>query len=290
MAFDDIPNTFPSGNTIPGGSDQPFLTGDPARDGLQGDVHWKLQTIEPPGLKFKNFTVSGQLPTTEDGVTLRENEVIAEASTYSQTDPFIQWIRGELKVASFEVILFSRDKDEDIMSMYRNMLATKTYVSELNRIPVCRFTYGNMVSIKCQVSGFGDVKFFRPKPDAKARRIEFTITLKKYVPYKIKELDRNQKPKFSRMQIASGDERMYEVLARQEYGPNAAIYGDRLRKLNRAEPFAVSDGGLTKVPRSDKVAIGQLSPEFHGFQITREETNAVFLDRAVARNEKFLII
>jgi hypothetical protein len=290
MALGDIPDTFPTGSTIPSGSDQPFLTGDPARDGIQGDVHWKIQTIEPSGLKFQNFTVTGQLPVTEDGVTFRENEVIAEASTYSQSDPFTQWIRGELKVASFEVVLYSRDKNEDIMAMYKNMVAAKTYVPELNRIPVCRFTYGNMISMKCQIAGFGDVKFFRPKPDSKARRIEFTITLKKFVPYNIEELDRNQKPKFSRMQVVAGDERMYEILARKEYGPNAAIFGDRLRKLNRAEPFAVSDGGSTKVPRADKVAIGQLSPEFHGFQITREETNAVFLYRAVTRNEKFLIV
>lgn len=290
MAFEDVPNQFPTGDTIPSGTDQPFLTGDPARDGVQGDVHWKIQTIEPPGLKFKNFTITGQLPTPEEGITMRLNQVIAEAATYSQTDPFTQWVRGELKVVSFDVVLFSRDKDEDIKTMFDNMVAAQTYVPELNRIPVCRFTYGSIVSIKCQIAGFGDVKIFRPKPDGKARRIEFPITLKKFISYKIKEIDRNQKPKFSRMQVVSGDERMYEFLARKEYGPTGAVYGDRLRKLNRGEPFAVSDGGTTKVPRADKVAIGQLSPEFHGFQITREETNAVFLDRAVARNEKFLVI
>jgi hypothetical protein len=290
MAFDDLPDTFPTGNNIPAGSDQPFLTGDPARDGVQGDVHWKLQSVEPPGLKFQNFTISGQLPVTEEGITWRRNQVIAEASTYSQQNPFVQWIRGELQVISFDVVLFSRDKDEDIKAIYNGMLAAQTYVPELNRIPICRFTYGNFDSVKCQCAGFGDVKIFRLKPDGKARRIEFQMTLKKYIPYKIKEIDRNKKPKFSRAQMVSGDERMYEILARREYGIDASIYGVNLRRLNRADSFAASDGGIVKVPRGDKIAVGRLRPEQHALQTEREETAAVFLSRASARRDKFLIV
>jgi hypothetical protein len=116
------------------------------------------------------------------------------------------------------------------------------------------------------------------------------MTLKKYIPYKVKEIDKNKRPKFSRAQMVSGDERMYEVLARYEYGLDAAIYGVNLRRINRADSFAASDGGLVKVPRGDKIATGRLQPEQHALQIEREETAAVFLARANARGDKFLIV
>jgi hypothetical protein len=278
---------LPSGNTIPQQSVPPPVNIN--RGGAQSDVHWKLSTIEPRDLKFKNFTVTGQMPIDEDGISYAMNELVSTASTYGIPHPFIQWIRGELEVISFNVVLFSRDSEEDISSMFEEMKRLKLYVPELKRIPICRFTYGNIISVKCMIKGLGEVKFARARTDGQARKITFRLTLHRYVPIVINEIDRNKKPKFSRMQTVSGDGRMYENIAGREYGLAAAIYGDRLRKLNRAEPFAVADGGATKVPRFDKISGDRIEPEFYGFRDSREDVANMLQQRMKNRNSLFLV-
>jgi len=279
-----------SGNVIPRNITPYFGSIDYRRQGPQGDVHWKLETIEPVGLQFQNFVVSGQLPVSEEGITLSYNQVVAETGVYGLPLPFVQWVRGEVQIVTFDVMLFSRDKDEDILTMFNEMARVTQYIDELKRIPLCRFTYGNILSIKCLVGGFGEVKIARPRNDGKARKIEFTLTLKRYQPYELKETDPNKPVKKSRMQVVSGDERMYEILARKEYGFANAIYGDRLRKLNRAEPFAVADEGKAKIPKGKIILAERIQPEYHAFNMNNESVAEMFLTRAVARNGRTLVI
>lgn len=292
--FNDDPTDFgpgPTGNTIP--TQRPFFgIVDPNRQGPQGDVHWKLQTIEPSGLAFKNFMVSGQMPVKEDGVNVRMNQVIPDAGTYNMPHPFIQWVRGEIQVISFDVVLFSRDKNEDVLSKFKEMKRTQTFVPELGRTPVCRFTYANIMSVKCMVVGFGDVNFSRPTSDGQARKIEFTLTLKRFVPFRVPTMDRNKPVKKSMRRLVGGDERMYETIARRYYGFENALYGVRLRreKENRRFPFAAQDGENVQIPRADKVVVGRLSPTHYALQISREDVSAMFLQRANARNNRFLIV
>ncbi len=293
--FNDDPTDFgpgPTGNTVPTSKAPFFATIDPNRQGIQGDVHWKLETIEPSGLRFKNFTVSGQLPVKEEGVSVRMNQVVPDAGTYNMPYPFVQWVRGEMQVISFEVILYSRDKNEDILSMFREMARLQTHVTELGRIPICRFTYANILSIKCIVQGFGDVRIARPRADGQARRIEFTMTLKRFTPFKVPTMDRNKPTRRSLYRTVGGDDRMYEIIARRQYGFENAIYGVRLRRerVNRQYPFAAQDEKKVQIPRADKVVVGTISPVFYGFQITREDVSDVFLARATARNQRFLIL
>jgi hypothetical protein len=289
--FNDDPTGFgpgPSGNVVP---ESPFFAEiDPNRQGSQGDVHWKIETIEPSGLKFQNFTVTGQFPVKEEGIKISVNQNIAEAATYGVPHPFIQWIRGELNIITFDVVLFSRDENENILPMWQRMLRLQQYVPELNRIPICRFVYGNIISMKVQVAGFGDVQIYRPKTSGTARRIEFPLTLKRFVPYKIQEIDRNKPPKFSRKQMVSGENRMYEQLARKEYGQESAMLGVSLRKLNRAFPFAAEDGGVVRIPRIDKIARDRAEPEFHGFNIKDEEVSNMFVKRLEKRKNLFLVV
>jgi len=293
MTFDD-PTDFgpgPTGNTIP--SVRPFFGAvDPNRQGPQGDVHWKLETIEPSGLNFKNFIVSGQLPVKEEGITIRMNQVIPDASTYNMPFPFVQWVRGEVQVITFDVILFSRDKNENILSMFKEMARLQDYVSELGRIPLCRFTYSNILSLKCLIQGFGDVKIARPRNDGEARKIEFTMSLKRFTPFKVPTQDRNKPIKRSMRRLVAGDDRMYEIIARRTYGFENAIYGVRLRREleNRGFPFAADEGSKVQIPRADKVVVGIISPAFHAFQLGREAVSDMFLARAVARNDRFLIL
>lgn len=293
--FDDDPTDFgpgPTGSTVPTSQGAFATLPDPVRGGPQGDVHWKLETIEPSGLEFKNFTVSGQFPVKEEGISIRMNQVLPDTGTYNMPFPFVQWVRGQVQVISFDVVLFSRDKDENILAMFKEMERLQTYVPELGRIPVCRFTYGNILSVKCMVEGFGEVKIARPRTDGKARKIEFPISLKRFQPFKVPSQDSNAPVKRSMRRIVGGDDRMYEVIARRIYGVENAIYGVRLRreKENRRYPFAAQDGEKVQIPRKDKVVIGSISPTFYAFQIGREDVANAFLARAVARNNRFLIV
>lgn len=293
--FNDDPTDFgpgPTGNVIPNSNNPFFATIDYRRQGPQGDVHWKLETIEPGGLNFKNFSVSGQLPVKEEGITVRMNQVVPDVGTYNMPSPFIQWVRGEVQVITFDVVLFSRDKDENILSMFNEMARLQGYVPELGRIPLCRFTFSNIMSVKCLVQGFGDVKIARPRNDGQARKIEFQMALKRFTPFKVPTMDRNQPVKKSMRKLVGGDERMYETIARRVYGFENAIFGVRLRREleNRRYPFAAQDGEKVQIPRADKVVVGKISPVFYALQITREDVSEVFLDRAVARNERFLVL
>lgn len=285
----NLPVTAGSGNVIPRNVKPFFGVVDYRRQGPQGDVHWKLETIEPQGLQFQNFTVSGQLPVSEEGISLTFNQVVAEAAIYGLPFPFVQWIRGALQVITFDVMLFSRDKDEDILDMFNEMARLQGYVEELQRIPLCRFTYGNILSVKCLIRGFGEVKIARPRTDGQARKIEFTLTLARYYPFSVKEADPTRPPKKSRMQVVSGDERMYEILARKEYGFGATIFGDRLRKLNRGNPFAVEDAGKTKIPKGKIILIERIVPEFHAFNLRNKAVAQMFLNRASKRNNLTLV-
>lgn len=279
-----------TGNTAPSTGAQAPGNTPPSRASTQGDVHWKLETIEPVGLAFKNFTVIGQFPA-KDGITVRMDQVVADAATYNMTAPFVQWVRSELQTISFDVILFSRDKDEDILARFNQMLRLQSYVAELGRIPICRFSFGDIISVKCIVVGFGDVKIGRPKVSGQARSIEFTMSLKRFTPFKVPTQDANKPVKKSLRKIFGNDDRMYESIARKHYGINNAIYGVRLRREleNRGAPFVARENSSVQIPRADKVVVGRITPIFHGFQLGRSNVAQAFQERIAARNGRFLV-
>lgn len=304
--FDSNPFSLPSGNTIPapvqstGGGGNPFAEGiDPfpgqpvsvagSSTGRQGDIHWRIDTVEPSGLKFKNFSVTGQFPVNEEGIVWKLDQVVPEAATYGLPNPFVQWIRGELQTITIPVVLFSRHKNERVSDIFRQFMRLQTYIPELKRTPICHFAYADLVSMKCIVKGFGDVKIARPTVEGRVRQIQFTITLHKYRPYKRVEIDASKPVKLSRMQTAAGALRMYEALSKKEYGAEVAVYGVELRRLNRQYPFAVPEGGKTKIPRFSAIAIRSIYPEFHGFDLFNEDASNAFLERANKRNELFLV-
>lgn len=268
---------------------QPGVTLYSSRESTQGDVHWRIETIEPIGLNFQNFIVQGQLPIADEGITLRDSQSIPEVSSYGVPQPFIQWVRGELQTISFPCLLYSRDRQEDIKQIYDSFRRLQTWTPELRRTPLCRFSYGSILSMKVMVRGFGDVKIARPKPDGSARKIEFTMTLAKWKPYTLNEVDVTKPQSESRMQICSGDTRMYETLARKEYGDNFAIYGDRLRKRNRKNGFAVPDGERTKVPSAAIILKERIVQDFHGFRQDKPAVANMLNDKINARRNRVLV-
>jgi len=255
----------------------------------QGDVHWRLTTVEKQWEQSgRNFTVTGQFPLGE-GIKYRTNNVIAEAGGFGLPFPFVQWIKGELEKVSFMVTLYSRNKDEDINQIFKQMKRLKDHVPELNRAPLCRFTFGSVLSLLVLVDGFGDVDYSQLKPDGTARKIEFGITLSRFRPF-IRFLFDNKPPKLSRNQQVTGQNRMYEQLAIKQFGTGNAIFGDVLRKLNRSSPFAAKDESVVKIPNADFVLSQEIEPEFHGFRFGDEDVQAMIRRRFERRNQKVLVI
>jgi len=258
---------------------------------MDGDVHWELETIED-NVTFKNFKVTGQFPLDDEGVTWTINNNIPEVSSFGMPHPIIQWVRGELQVVQFKVILFSRHEDEDILSRFNQMRKVTIYNKILGRPPLCLFSYGGVFSIKCLVKGMGDAKIYRLKRSGDLRRVEFSFTLVRFEPYKLNEITKNKgKLTRSRAKRVSGLDRMYEFSARREYGISNTLYGDRLRKdpKNRANPFAVPDGGIVNVPSAKVILSETIEPEFHAFLDNKLPVAEMLTDKFVARNKKYLI-
>ncbi len=253
------------------------------------DVHWKIATVEPKNSPWKrsNFTVVGQFPLPEDGLKYLVQNVIADAGGLGLANPFVQWIRGEKQTISFEAHLFAEHNAMDIKTLFNAILRTMTFVPELNRPPVCRFTYGNILSLLVLVQG-GEVQIKRPRTDGKARYIIWPLTLIRFVPYKLKILSTSG-IKESRHERVTEERRMYEILAAREYGTENAIFGDRLRKRNRSAPFAAEDESTVKVPNLDIILQEIVEPEFHGFTIGNEAAQEAFLNRVVNRAGRVLV-
>lgn len=298
-----IPNWKPTSvQSGGGGNEDAFsagLSGDLAnpftqqssRAGTQGDVHWKITTIEPRSNKFKNFTIRGQMPVDEEGISMSLTNSIPEGGVYGGAHPIIQWVRGNLQTISMPVTLFARDKDEDIKAMFDQMSRLVIRDKTLKRIPLCKFTFGSIVTMKCLVQGFGEVKIYRLTTQGKARRIEFPMTLQRFQPYEVVQTLAGQRPRESRLQkINTPEMRMYEYIAMREWGASGALYGDRLRKRNKENPFSAPDGERTKVPNGKIILREAVEPEFHAFDPDDEAASQLVLDKFVSRNARVLVV
>jgi hypothetical protein len=263
------------------------LTVDKGRS--SADVHWRIDTVEPKNSPWKrsNFSVKGQLPLPEDGLKYNVTNVIADAGGLGLRHPFVQWIRGEKQTVTFEAHLFAEHNGMDIKTLFNSILRTMTFVPELNRPPVCRFTYGNILSLLVLVQG-GEAQIKRARKDGKARYIVWPLTLVRFVPYKLKILSTSG-IKESRHELATEERRMYEVLAAREYGTENALFGDRLRKRNRGFPFAAEDESAVKVPSGDIILTEIVEPEFHGFKVGDTPAQQAMLKRITNRAGRFLV-
>jgi len=278
--LDDLPDSFPGLN--PG-----------SKVTRQGDVHWKIQTLESKDSNFQNFVLQGQFPVTEDGIGLTLNATVAEAASAGMFVPFIQWIRGNVQTITLPVLFYSRDRTENIKFYLDNAVRLLSDMG-YGRPPICKFIYGNILSMKVLVTGFGEIKIARPKTDGSARKIEFTLAMSRYNPYDVSvansSADLPGRFHESKMVVVSGERRMYEQIARREWGSAHAIYGDRLRKRNRANPFAVPDGGKTKVPGARVILSEYVQPEYHGFNLADESTAKMIQSRFSVRNSRKLVV
>lgn len=280
--FDGVPVTEQGTHYIT----NDHLTKDAAgsRQAVYGQTFWKLETIESKANKFQNITIKGQFPL--EKVKVKMDNTVPSTGSYGQQAPLIQWIKGELKVVTFDVVLFSRDFLENIDVKFKEFQQVLLKNKDLNRPPICRFTYGNALSLPCVVRGFGDVEYDRLKEDKNSRQIKFSITLAAYKDYKIKEIDRNKPPHYSKHTLLAGEDRMWEKIAAKEYGPENALYGDILRKLNKSMAFAAETEVLVTIPTDYLVLNEDIRPEFHGFNKGNEFATENIINKIVERKGK----
>jgi hypothetical protein len=257
----------------------------------QGDVHWKISTIENQSSKFSNITVRGQFPVGDEGITMHVSNVVAQGPVYNGEAPIIQFVRGNLRTINLPLVFFARDKDENIMSMYKRMERIATRDDTLKRLPLCKFTYGQAITMKCFVQALGDVKIYRLTTQGKARRIEFTAILSRFQPYEVVQTLKGTRPRESRLQMVNSPEmRMYEFVAMREWGPRGVLYGDRLRKRNKGNPFYAPDGERTKVPNGDIILSEKVEPEFHAFDEFDEDAADLLEAKFAARNALTMVV
>lgn len=133
------------------------------------------------------------------------------------------------------------------------------------------------------------MRVHRLRSDGKARRIVFTITLVKYLPYKLDEVDPTMPYHDSRHHIVGEFEQSWEMLAVKEYGPEMVLFGDRLRKRNRANAFAAPVGSEALIPAATRIEGETITPEFHAFKRGSETAEQVVLNKFVARNALFKV-
>lgn len=254
-----------------------------------GDVHWRIETVEPKNSPWKrsNFVVKGQFPVTEDGVKFNVTSVIGDAGGLGLAHPFTQWIRGEKQTISFTVILFSEHNGQDLRTLLNQLLRLVVADTALGRPPVCKFTYGSVLSLLVLCQG-GEIQIKRARTDGKARHIIWPLTLVRFVPYELEILQTGVK-KESRHEFVTEERRMYEVLAAREFGTSNAIFGDRLRKRNREGPFAAIDQTSVKIPNGDIILNEEVTPEFHAFDVEDIAAQEAMLKRIQNRKERFLV-
>lgn len=257
---------------------------------ISGDVHWKIETVEPKNSPWKrsNFVVRGQFPVTEDGVKFNVTNVIGDAGGLGLAHPFTQWIRGEKQTISFTVVLFAEHNGHDIRTLFNQLLKLVEADTALGRPPVCKFTYGSILSVLVLVQG-GEIQIRRARTDGKARHIVWPISLVRWVPYELEQALQTGPQKESRHEFVTEERRMYEILAAREFGTSNALFGDRLRKRNREGPFAALDLSSVKIPNADIILNEPVTPEFHAFDVNGIAAQQAMLNRIQNRKERFLV-
>lgn len=255
---------------------------------INSDVHWKISTVESVR-SYSNITITGQFPVTEDGVTWELNSSVPDVGAMGHAHPIIQWVKNEIEEISLSIVLFSRHRDEDIMPRFKNLKKLRDRDNLLRRAPICRFTYGSIISMLCQVRSLGGVKIERPTQNGRARRIDLSLTLVRYEPYKIKEVDSTKPQKESLYHTVGRHEQSWEMLAVKTYGPEMALYGDRLRKRNKSQAFSAEIGTEVKIPNREIIIRELIEPEWHGFKRGDETAEQMVLDKFIARNDHYLV-
>lgn len=194
----------------------------------------------------------------------------AETWTLNRDAPILQWTRGTLETWTFQALFWSKyfgDSLDSTIEFLENLVKRD---DELQRPPVCLWSWGNF-EIQCVVESLGGVNYvLRAYQVEEIKTVRYQITLKKYDFFDIKTTDPNKRPTSTRYVYAKLNED-YEDLAQKRY--QAPIWGDLVRRINPQDPYLVS-GTLIALPDASDFIGVEIEPESPPLERTEEGLEA----------------
>lgn len=217
----------------------------------------------------RNETIEGQF--VPQGVTRNVGMVTSSGASLNAPDPFVQFVRGELRTTTFTARIWARDSTEGplVDDRIRRLEALVERSDDFKRPPVCDFFVGSVetLSMTCVVKSLGGITYDELFDDGSPRGATLQITLEKFVEVELEATDPTKPETFTRRRRAKqGD--TYESVALWEYGD--AELGVLLRQLNPRVPgmdYAdLAVGDEVHIYPEEYLLEQELEPEFHGFK------------------------
>lgn len=231
---------------------------------------WQLRNLDT------NETVLPPFPMTEDGVSIDIGGKIVEQDRFGFQNPITQWVGGRSRTFSFTAKMFSRDAEEDVRAQLKQFELLAVKDSTLGRPPVVLFTLGDVISEIVLVESVNPTinKMRQDGRDFKAREVTLSMFMRRYTPFRQRQIDPTRPVKESYQLQASGALATYEAIARRYYGN--PLLGDRLRKRHPERPLAPEVGKLVKIPARDVIVSERIEPAFHALSLTDADAVRAF--------------
>lgn len=198
------------------------------------DQKWRISSKET------GVDVEGQF--TVDQININTiGGIYADITTVNQSHPITQWIRGQLETITLTSELWAKDRTDNIIEKFTNLLKLCQRDENLHRPPICIFSFGSALSIQCFLEHVSNVGYGPLRPDGTPQRIHFTLTVRSYVPSVVNPTDPSKPERQSRIRKAKTGE-TYESIAFDEYGD--ASLGEFLRRWSRYRPDLTEGDGV----------------------------------------------
>lgn len=238
------------------------------------EQQWKLVSDEI------NTTVEGQFAVEEMNLG-SYNSTFADISTTNQFHPVTQWIKGELQNITFEAMFWENDTGDPLTSdllpfdsikeRYKGLQELSTYNDKLKRQPICMFTYGKSVELKC-FANISNIRTGYLTPKGAFRHIKFTLTLRRFVESVHKATDPTALESNTFYHKVNTED-SYETIARKHY--NQPLYGEIIRRFQGHKPD-LTEGDVVVVPKLAYVMRRRkIEPQTHIFGDTDEAKNRI---------------
>lgn len=228
-------------------------------------IDWSLTNLDT-GVIFR-----GQFNL--DDVSEVSGGVVSEQNRYGKQDAVTQWTNGKPTGYSFSTLFYSRHSEEDAYSLFETLKSFSQKDPNLGRAPICRFVFGRFIRDQVYVEDasptYSDVT-----ADGTPRRIEVSVSLKRYIPFTSLNVDPNRPGGNTLYKVVSDAERSYEAIAKRFYGD--PLLGDRLRKRHPDAPMAPVDGQIVEIPLRSVILQETVEPSCHVFDLEDEDAAAAF--------------
>jgi len=220
-----------------------------------------------------NQIVIPPFPMSEEGVSITIGGKVIEQDRFGFQDPITQWTGGKVRAFALTVKMFSRNVDEDVRAQLKVFEALTIKDETLGRPPIVLFTLGKVINEIVLVESI-DPTIKPLRPDGEPREITLSLSMRKYKPFRQRQIDPTKPKKESYKLRVSAALASYEAIALRYYGD--PLKGDRLRKRHPENPMLPVVGELVDVPAREIIGAEVVEPAFHALSLTNAEAVAAF--------------